>query len=83
MKAMLVLLVALASCQGWNDVNNPVSKEYPCGTRAHMCSSGGCCWNTDDCGGDVASCPADLCCYKGTEWGTSADAGTRTKQWRP
>ena len=66
-----VFLVGLALLVGCHqEIVNPVSPEYPCGTRMHMCSSGKCCWNDQDCGGDVYSCPEGHCCFSGA--GTAA-----------
>lgn len=74
----LALLVLLMACN--QHVENPKSAAYPCGTRAHMCSSGGCCWNSQDCGADTAGCPPDMCCAgSGTLYGASGP----TNQWRP
>lgn len=80
--AYVVLVVAAVCC---GPVNNPVSPEYPCGTRGHMCYSGKCCWNGQECGGDVAYCPEDMCCYVGDEYAATSDrdAGNQTLQWRP
>lgn len=83
-KLRIALLLALAVACG--PVHNPVSPEYPCGTRAHKCSSGDCCWNDQDCGGDVGWCPVDMCCYRGDGqgYGVSPDGGVRmTRQWSP
>lgn len=85
-KLMLVLLVLLAGC--WNsDVNNPVSPEYPCGTRAHACSMSplSCCWNFQYCGAAGNRCPADMCCFDGDRaTADGSDAGKDpTEQWTP
>lgn len=71
--ALALIVVATAGCGKCNEPQNPVSPEYPCGTRGHKCSSGMCCWNGEDCGGDVPWCPAGVCCYAGS--GAAKDAG--------
>jgi hypothetical protein len=64
--ALVALAPVLCGCRNCNQVNNPVSKDYPCGTRAHACSITPleCCWNGEICGGQPG-CPPDMCCYVG------------------
>lgn len=86
-KLMLVLVVLLAGC--WNsDVNNPVSPEYPCGTRGLVCSTDplSCCWQHQYCGAKGTRCPEDMCCFDGDRASRDggADGGSEpTKQWTP
>jgi hypothetical protein len=35
---LLLFCVGCAGCKDCNKVDNPISKDYPCGTRAHPCS---------------------------------------------
>ena len=44
----LLLALLLIAC---SPATNPISKEYPCGTRAHACSTKPltCCWNFEEC----------------------------------
>lgn len=44
----LLLALLLIAC---SPAPNPVSKDYPCGTRAHACSTKPltCCWNFEEC----------------------------------
>lgn len=89
--ALLTLCILVCGCANCNQINNPVSTDYPCGTRAHACSTTplACCWNSEVCGGAVGSgCPTDSCCYGGDNFGASKDAGPAetpppTKQWKP
>lgn len=83
--------VLLAACsKDCSQINNPVTPDYPCGTRAHACSTNPlmCCLNTDVCGGPIGSgCPAGMCCYIGDDYGAgprpSAQPGARSEpQWR-
>lgn len=66
---------------------NPVSKEYPCGTRAHACSTEPlmCCWNGETCGGQPGSgCQPGMCCYGGDYFSaTRGDASAPVQQWQP
>jgi hypothetical protein len=74
MKYLLVLLVLTVGCHDMR-ATNPVSAEYPCGTRAHPCSRAPltCCWNAMVCGGlEGTGCPAGMCCAIDNE---------RTPQW--
>ena len=87
---VLLLALTLTGCPTYcTEINNPVTPEYPCGTRAHGCSSsGGCCYNQDDCGGDVPNCPEGYCCYRGGDSASldGGDAAVRhdpTLQWKP
>jgi hypothetical protein len=88
-KALLAICVFAAGCGACNQpVANPVSPDYPCGTRAHACSAKplSCCWNSEVCGGEVGSgCPAGSCCYAGETLATGKDggAGPASKQWSP
>jgi len=67
MKLLLVVfLTTLPSCL-WSDSYNPVSPEYPCGTRAHQCIDGACCWNNEVCGGIGTGCPEGYCCFVGKD----------------
>ena len=83
-------LLLLASCHSdCNQINNPVSKDYPCGTRAHACSMQPlmCCWNSEVCGTDSGNgCPKGMCCATG-DFGINPDvpvSGTKqVGQWRP
>lgn len=85
---VLVVLFVGCPCTEWS---NPVSPSYPCGTRAHQCRTGGCCWNYQVCGGDVPNCRPDACCYKGGDLAGKPDGGERPdaesrepmKQWQP
>jgi len=79
----LALSFSIAGCP-CNEINNPVSPEYPCGTRAYQCQSGKCCWNDHVCGGDpgVLNCPPGLCCFQGGDWAPNPDGGS-TEQWKP
>ena len=79
--AMIAIVLGCAGCGQYNQPQNPVTTDYPCGTRAHMCASKACCWNGQDCGGDVVSCPADMCCAAGLA--LSPDAGGSEPQWKP
>ena len=81
MKLLLLLLVA--SCAGWTTADNPVSQDYPCGTRAHACSIQPleCCWNGTICGNaELSGCPIDSCCYEGDEL---AAHKAPVKKWTP
>ena len=88
---MLALCVATAGCGSCNQpVPNPVSPDYPCGTRARVCSTApalSCCWLSEDCGGAVgSSCPAGMCCYGGESLAASSDGGAKgspSPQWTP
>ena len=80
-RLLLIVGVLIVSCGGWS---NPVSPEYPCGTRAHQCSNGACCWNGQDCGRpDTYSCPKDMCCESSgsDNWYGSSGSRKMTKQW--
>jgi len=74
MRTTLLLIAALATfsgCKDCNKIDNPVSPEYPCGTRAHPCNLKplSCCWNNEVCGGPVGTgCPAGMCCYVGDDF---------------
>ena len=59
----LALLVFATSCFESSVDTNPISKDYPCGTRAHACSTAPtmCCWNFEVCGKGLG-CPAGMCC---------------------
>ena len=90
--AMLLSFAGCTRCSDCNKVNNPVSPDYPCGTRAHPCTLTPltCCWNTDVCGGrpDWPGCPAGMCCYVGDDYGAvpaSSAPPVRgpTAQWAP
>jgi hypothetical protein len=82
MKDSFLFVVVMMSFGCNQPVQNPVSPEYPCGTRAHKCDSGGCCWNFEDCGGDVPSCPADMCCFADMGAAKDLDAGRKIEpQW--
>lgn len=93
MKLLLTTLLVLcccgcAGCKDCNQVNNPVSKDYPCGTRAHACSVQPlmCCWNNEVCGGAVGTgCPAGMCCYVGEGFSASPSAkpDKQQSQWAP
>lgn len=63
-RIMLILIVLTLT--GCSPAVNPISPAYPCGTRMHQCSSGGCCWNNEDCGGDTPGCRPGMCCYAGS-----------------
>ncbi len=41
----LLLILILSACQ----TTNPISRDYPCGTRQHQCPSRECCWNFQEC----------------------------------
>lgn len=79
---LIALVVALGCGRDCNIVDNPVSKDYPCGTRAHPCQLNPltCCWNNAVCGGPVGSgCPEGYCCFVGDDDSSFAavrDAGT-------
>jgi hypothetical protein len=81
----LSILLTFCSC---GPFHNPIKPGYPCGTRAHQCSSGGCCWRHQDCGGDVPNCRPGYCCTR-DDWApvpdSGADAGSSglTRQWIP
>ena len=79
-----MLAVALVAAQCSGTPSNPVSPQYPCGTRAHACSVSplSCCWNGEVCGGEFLSCPVGMCCYDGESLGKNPDAGTQQPQWR-
>ena len=89
MRSILALVFTLTcGCGTCNSTHNPVSPEYPCGTRAHVCSTAPlmCCWGYDVCGGEVGSgCPAGYCCYGGDTFAARQDGGNGgpTKQWQP
>ena len=79
MKLLLLLLVA--SCAGWTTADNPVSQDYPCGTRAHACTGTPltCCWNGSICGSaKLSGCPDDMCCADDSEQVPKLAA-----KWRP
>jgi hypothetical protein len=82
---LLSAVVFLSACPKWDPANNPVSPEYPCGTRAHVCTTSplACCWQGQDCGAEGTSCPAGMCCASGDSFGVERDAGGPTKQWVP
>jgi hypothetical protein len=67
----LVLVTLIVGCSGCKDCNkgdNPITKDYPCGQRAHACSVQPltCCWNSQVCGGPAGTgCPPAMCCYVG------------------
>lgn len=73
---MRYILFAIATvCACSQAVPNPVSPDYPCGTRSHVCSKNPlmCCWNSEVCGGPVGTgCPAGYCCYIGDDYGAAA-----------
>ena len=77
---VFLLAAALAGCQ--QHVDNPTSTEYPCGTRGHRCGGGSCCWNGDECGGDVGSCPVGMCCADGTGLTATSGPSGNYPQWR-
>jgi hypothetical protein len=89
MKTRMLLVLAMAvlvSCAGWNKVNNPVSEDYPCGTKAHACSFSplACCWNDSACGGKGTSCPEGMCCFVGDSYYGAGDGyKSVTEQWSP
>ena len=74
---VLALIVVAAGCGSFNQVQNPITPEYPCGTRMHQCSDGGCCWNNEDCGGEILSCRPGRCCYRGSGAGKNAEQKDR------
>lgn len=85
---LALLCVLFCGCAPCTPPPNPVSPEYPCGTRAHACSTAplSCCWNTEVCGGEIGSgCPVGYCCYGGDSFGAQRDGGSHspTKQWPP
>lgn len=74
--ASAVLGSGWLGCGPWQNPNSP---DYPCGTRAHKCASGLCCWNGEACGGEgFPNCPAGMCCFEGErELGSSiGDSGS-------
>ncbi|MFA4971382.1 MAG: hypothetical protein WC683_02130 [bacterium] len=86
--ALVLLCTFVCGCGNCNPVHNPVSSEYPCGTRAHACSTAplSCCWNDLVCGGEVGSgCPAGMCCYGGDSFAARQDGGNAapSRQWQP
>ena len=85
MKPCLLVLIVLfcAGCGKCGEPQNPVSEAYPCGTRAHMCGSGGCCWNSQDCGGDTPGCPDGYCCASGMSASRKVSSEPVEKQWKP
>ena len=104
MKIVLTSIFALAllgcaGCKDCNQPNNPISKDYPCGTRAHACSTSPlmCCWRDEVCGGQVGSgCPEGMCCFVGEDLTAAASPSASSKtplvaqpgakqqaQWKP
>ena len=70
--AIVILALSLTSCTG-GILNPPTGPgtDYPCGARLHQCADGGCCWDSQVCGGQPGSgCPAGACCYSGDSFGT-------------
>lgn len=63
---LAMLLLLLSACQ----IDNPISREYPCGTRAHQCPSHQCCWNFQVCTANGCESDPDP-----TAFGTSKDGG--------
>jgi len=57
------LLVWGASCETLQPKTGP-GTEWPCGTHGKLCSSGSCCPDDTDCGGDVPSCRPGSCCHR-------------------
>ena len=59
----LLLALLLIAC---SPATNPISKEYPCGTRAHACSSKPvtCCWNFEECSDGFCQSKPDLGVHK-------------------
>jgi len=84
---VLWLFLGMSGCATCGQNDNPVSPDYPCGTRAHACSVNPlmCCWNSSVCGGQVGSgCQEGFCCYAGEDYAAKTDAGsTHEKQWKP
>ena len=70
----LLVCAAIAAC-GWNgSVQNPESRDYPCGPQGVVCSGSyphaSCCWENEECGSGSAftsRCPEGYCCYVGHE----------------
>jgi len=63
MKRVVVALLALVAACGWNGaVQNPESRDYPCGPQGKVCGgsypNASCCWRGEE-------CPAGYCCYVG------------------
>lgn len=87
MKRLIPLLVLFLACN--QRVYNPVDKDHPCGTRAHVCYASPltCCWNSEACGSVLTpSCPADMCCYVGDDTGYAASPTALKptgRQWSP
>lgn len=95
----LALVAVITACGIDNGpLNNPASKDYPCGPRGIVCATSPilqCCWGGDTCGQPVVpnkpTCPEGFCCnIRGMDDGTygvesSTDAGTMHvyKQWSP
>lgn len=85
-----IITVCLTSCQT-PDVLKVDTKLYTCGVSGHSCGNGACCGEYEDCGGQVLSCPKDMCCYNGSDsahsWGVSRtdggeDSGHSTRMHR-
>jgi hypothetical protein len=97
-RVVLALAVALTSCT-WVSKHDPAqtpTADYPCTPSGVIYSTTPltCCGQGDTCGGSFPSvgCPADSCCYIGTDdmrfSAASPDAGpqpmkVRGKQWTP
>jgi hypothetical protein len=88
---LVASILLLTACKNCTSVNNPVSPDYPCGTRGHVCSTNplSCCWVGDDCGGTLG-CPRDMCCFAGTAAAyssaqpiSSSESTKPSPQWKP
>jgi hypothetical protein len=71
--AACVVAATLFRCTPMLKVDNPVSLEYPCGTRGIVCDTSpvSCCWRGEACGKEGSSCPEGMCCYDGEGFGAS------------
>jgi hypothetical protein len=75
MRAIVIAAFAIFAACAWDNASTlekPVPG-YPCGTGGHVCPGGGCCSNSEACGG-TPGCPTGSCCFVGGSRRTS-DAG--------
>lgn len=58
-----LLLSWLVAC---GPIENPISPDYPCGTRGRSCGNGLCCGISEECGTGLG-CPEGYCCPRELE----------------
>lgn len=73
-----MILLSTVSCQT-PDILKVDPKAFPCGIGGKSCGNHKCCGEYEDCGGLHLGCPAEMCCYNGTDghdtWGAKRNDG--------